>query len=775
MGGKPNFCTMLTLTFQPPSTMLLSLLFALATQSAQWQDWKAVGPFPLATDISPVVALQQPLPPEDLLVRIRRGGKIEPRGKMDAGDGTKVKWLDFPRAGNPLNLNRYLPTKGQAVGYLFRSFDYEGRSKLPMELTAGGAYKVWLNGEVILEQSMPVTLAGSVTELQLAAKPGRNTLLVKVVGGPGNWAFGLRTSFRWEKQVADLQPKIHAAIDHGVEYLLGQQLVDGSWETHSEGGYPGGVTPLMVYTLLKCGVGPDHPAVRRALLYLRQFHFNKTYSAGFMLLALAATDDPQHKARAQEICEWLVETLPPGKVYGYPGSPDISNHVVAALGVSAASRTFDIKVDPEYWADVIEGTLDYRAKEEHVVLNDGTKAYERGFTYRKADASGSMTSAGITVLHLALEQMGKKAPSKLRKQCEAAMQSGLVWLGNHWSVTNNPPNRSWHYFQLYGLERIGSLLDIGLIGGHPWYLEGAQYLVKNQSPEGTWSEGASMSDKELSTCMGLLFLKRATSMAVTIEEAPEAPAQASTDAEANPDVVLKASGDTPMTFWVADSRVAPTKTLFFASELGQDSEVLKLGKGQVLAGRPTLRFSFPRSGKWQVWCELETPVGQMLSPKLEVQVHRVLTPEMLDAASHWEQNLLRGNKFTAKVSSNRKGSKLDFAFDGKAGSSWKVTKDDVDPWVFLELEKGVRGQSIWFTSPHARTAAQGTERPSKLLVIVNKRDSYTVDLADRALHKTELVLPKKTKIRQLEVHIQGIHHGQLGQFETGLAEIEILP
>ncbi|MBC8404039.1 MAG: hypothetical protein H8E15_02340 [Planctomycetes bacterium] len=263
-------------------------------------------------------------------------------------------------------------------------------------------------------------------------------------------------------------------------------------------------------------------------------------------------------------------------------------------------------------------------------------------------------------------------------------------------------------------------------------------------------------------------------MAITADGAPSEVAPFGASPKSASDVVLTASGDTPTTLWVADSRVAPTKTAFFASEIGHE-EVLELGNGQILSGRHTLRFTFPRSGKWQVWCELETPVGQMTSPKLEVQVHRVLTPEMLDAATHWKRNLLLQNKWTAKCSSVRDGSKVDFALDGKAGSSWKSNKDDVDPWLFIELEKGVRAQSIWLTSPHSRTEAQGTMRPKKLLVIVNKRDTYEVDMPDRAMHKTELVLPKKTKIRQLEIHLKALHYGELGQAESGLAEIEILP
>ncbi len=754
--------------------MLFSFLFALLAQSAEWQDWKAIGPFPVAADTSPVVVLEQPLPPEDLLVRIRRGGKIEPRGKMDAGDGTKVKWQDLPRAGNPLNLNRYLPTKGKAVGYLFRSFDYEGRAKLPVELTAGGAYKVWLNGEVITEVSMPVTLAGSVTELQLAAKPGRNTLLVKVVGGPGNWAFGIRTSFRWEKEVADLQPKIHSAIDRGVEYLLGQQLVDGSWEGYSDGEYPGGISPVVLYTLLKCGLGPDHPAVRRGLNQMSHLTFNKTYPAGFMLLALAATGDQQYKKRAQTIVDWLVDTLPPGEVYGYPGHPDISNHVIAVLALDAATQAFDIKIEAEVWQDILQGTMDYRAAEANVMLGDGSKAYEQGFTYRKGEASGSMTTAGITVVHLALKNLGNKASARMRKQCENAIDWALVWLGNHWKINGNPPNRSWHYFHLYGLERVGSLRDIGLIGGHPWYLEGAQYLVNNQSPKGTWAAGGGVGDLERDTSMGLLFLKRATAIAVTVEEVSNGEGQISTDAEAHPDVVLRATGDTPMTFWVADSRVIPKKTLFYTSEVGHE-EVMELGKGQVLAGRPTLRFTFPRSGKWEVWAVLETAVGELQSPRLEVQVHRVLTPELLDASTHVQNNLLLKSKYSVKVSSQTDGTPPIRALDGKAGTAWLAKPEDQDPWILVTLEKPIRAQSILFTSAHTRIADQGKARPSKLLLIVNKRDLYEIDLPDRAVHKTDFGLPKKTKIKQLEVHIKALHNGELGQAPTGLAELEVLP
>ena len=59
-----------------------------------------------------------------------------------------------------------------------------------------------------------------------------------------------------------LKPKIDAAIDRGVEYLLEQQYRDGSWGLHA---HLGGRAGLALYTLLQCGVSRDHPGVRRAL------------------------------------------------------------------------------------------------------------------------------------------------------------------------------------------------------------------------------------------------------------------------------------------------------------------------------------------------------------------------------------------------------------------------------------------------------------------------------------------------------------------------------
>ena len=54
--------------------------------------------------------------------------------------------------------------------------------------------------------------------------------------------------------------RVNEAIDRGMDYLLKQQDLDGSWR-FSASSYPNGQTALCLYTLLKCGLPKNHPSV----------------------------------------------------------------------------------------------------------------------------------------------------------------------------------------------------------------------------------------------------------------------------------------------------------------------------------------------------------------------------------------------------------------------------------------------------------------------------------------------------------------------------------
>jgi hypothetical protein len=119
-----------------------------------------------------------------------------------------------------------------------------------------------------------------------------------------------------------------------------------------------------------------------------------------------------------------------------------------------------------------------------------------------------MTTAALTALIVSKFYQGKD-PKK-----EEKVQKGIAWLGKNFQVTTNPGGPAlWHYYYLYGLERVGTVSGLGDFGGHRWYKEGADYLIKAQNNDGSWKStgGAEiLTDEVTDTCFAILFLKRAT-------------------------------------------------------------------------------------------------------------------------------------------------------------------------------------------------------------------------------------------------------------------------
>jgi len=74
-----------------------------------------------------------------------------------------------------------------------------------------------------------------------------------------------------------------------------------------------------------------------------------------------------------------------------------------------------------------------------------------GWSYQDIGSSyGSMTCAGLCSLAIGLYQLGNPNFAE-----DAGVQRGLAWLQDHFTVTTNPEDGSWHYYYLYSLERTG--------------------------------------------------------------------------------------------------------------------------------------------------------------------------------------------------------------------------------------------------------------------------------------------------------------------------------
>jgi hypothetical protein len=118
---------------------------------------------------------------------------------------------------------------------------------------------------------------------------------------------------------------------------------------------------------------------------------------------------------------------------------------------------------------------------------------------------------GVSNLSIALSELGAKATPMLKEKAQKGIRDGLAWLSHNWKIDKNPhhPNEMWHFYYLYGLERVGVLTWQRSIGKHDWYREGAEELFKRQAGEGYFAD-VKFPAPINNTCFALLFLTRAT-------------------------------------------------------------------------------------------------------------------------------------------------------------------------------------------------------------------------------------------------------------------------
>src|SRR4029079_7381174 len=128
-------------------------------------------------------------------------------------------------------------------------------------------------------------------------------------------------------------------------------------------------------------------------------------------------------------------------------------------------------------------------------------------------STGSMTAAGIASLYITGNSLDSRAeggfvngvaPRCGRYSEYRPIAGGLNWLARNFTAQKNPPEGSWYYYYLYGIERVGILSGQRYFGRHDWYREGAAELVKRQGFNGAWDEGGPV----IGTSFALLFLAK---------------------------------------------------------------------------------------------------------------------------------------------------------------------------------------------------------------------------------------------------------------------------
>ncbi len=311
--------------------------------------------------------------------------------------------------------------------------------------------------------------------------------------------------------------QVRAAILRGVAHLKSLQRVDGSWPDYA---HPGGVTALATYALLTSGVDPADEAVRRGLAALEHAPDRATYVVALKAMAWARAGSATFSGRLQKAVDGLVRMQQPTGGWGYGTPPEDPSEALPGLGAGrtreqlrlvyartdASNTQFALMALAESERAGAEVPLEvWRKVERHL---RATQLASGGWAYTARnsapeDAYGSVTAAVLAGLYLANERLAAHESSAATEDRLKALQRGVDWLSGHYSLRENPGRGlAWYWFWLYSLERAGVTSGHRVFGGHDWFREGTELLVKGQRTDGSWT------DRPYQTALALLFLAK---------------------------------------------------------------------------------------------------------------------------------------------------------------------------------------------------------------------------------------------------------------------------
>ena len=624
------------------------------------------------------------------------------------------------------------------------------------------------------------------------------------------------------KELGELRPKINAAIDRGVAFLIGRQDRDGSFEG-DERRYPLGQTALCVYTLLKSGVSKDHPAVRRGLAYLKPRMPEETYSAACVLMALEATHDPIWRDKIQAVAARLLQWQVRG-IFSYPkqhteviwpdepGAPDLSNTQFAALGMRAAAKA-GVKIRNEAWIALAEATFPWQQEKGKLVdfMEDGYKRSvpAAGFRYRNdknaggkftRDATGSMTCAGIGVLLIVKEQLGAKASRGFAEKIRASTDQAVAWLSANWDIEKNPgEGEGWWIYYLYGLERVGALLGTEEIGPYRWYLEGARILLKKQGGSGDWPASGRV---HADTCFALLFLERATA-GTTGGDGRRRPTVAS-EAE-DSDVRFRVQGG------VDGSALAMFVTSFgpaalsahggapgssipglrvLAAEWTVNGAVVATAEGDPRRAwrNDALAATFSPQARGKISVNVRVSVVAADAPHdgktaafllegkpVELVLAQVFEPWMEDSAEAELRNVIDHADVQAEATISQNESRGPAkAFDGLQSTGWYFAPGDGTPALTAVFGRAPKADALVLSQANGRTSLLGGHDViTKIRLSVNGGPPVEHELAPDELTPTRIPLGGAVAVRKLKIEIIARTKGTSWPGFGGIAEIAL--
>ncbi len=748
--------------------------------------WFLLGPFDNPRGGRDVAT---PTPLEKLLKKMKGGWPWPYLNETWKGKGrVRLRWTQVTPADptgafdtGKVDITRVLPEEFRVQGwnwhttvYLYRTLEVESATTLDIRAGSDDGLRLWLNGELLVDAGALRGLNPYAHRVRLELVPGTNHLLAKVAQEGGAWAFQAELVRPFDKS------RVAVAIRKGADYLLASQLLDGSWGEH-QSAYRNGQTALSVYALLKSGLPPEHPAVLKALAWLRLEPPTRTYSLACQMMAVAATGREEYLPWMEEMLADLLSWRDRStKVWAYPhGHPDLSNTQYAALGLRAAAE-LGLEIPERVWLELAEAVLGFQERPPP----GASRGIPLGFAYHREPpklATGSMTTAGVGTLRIVRDALGESMPDSLALGVDRAMDQGVRWLAEHWDPATNPGRSGmiYLYYYLYGVERVGSLLGLDHLGDADWYEDGAALILGAQADDGHWS--ASGYWPETNTAFALLFLRRATRHVVTdVRGTMDARLRRSPGGEEVPAVlVVVAKGDS--TFWLEKLHLpegSPGLRQVEYQVHGPDGTWQVAGsveprqRSGLAVERYPWRFHFDRPGDWQVRAILyDETGGETVIGPVDVAIEEGLEARNLAYATDPARNILPRQRPVVSVSTGNGAALVDNSW----ATAWLCDAGDAAPEVEIRLRRSLQVRRILLS--HARTRARDQVRNPRPTVVElwlgREREPRRIQVDPDYRTKTVLEFEEPVKLNRLRLRIVEITDGELGKTRVGFSELEI--
>ena len=335
--------------------------------------------------------------------------------------------------------------------------------------------------------------------------------------------------------------KIRAAISKAQSYLL---------ETNSSGGY----ASIAFLAYVKSGGDKRRAAVQQTVeqilkkvsvegTYRPTGHHN--YEASVDLMLLEAVNAELYVPQMEAMIAYLLANQQSNGSWYYDnkieydcGDTSITQYVVMAMW--AAMRA-GIEIPIEVWEKTARWHIERQQPDGGFVYHPFESKLETNPEFHRVTTT--MTAAGTSSLLIirrmlfdeaeiapevrpvdskrrfgVLEKFVDERPATQKKAVKGvptmkasaidkALEKSSKWIQAHWGerVSNHETHFAYH---LYTIERIAALMDVQKLGGHDWYQEGAEELLRRQAPNGSWTD---ICQATASTAMSLMFLSKATS------------------------------------------------------------------------------------------------------------------------------------------------------------------------------------------------------------------------------------------------------------------------